>query len=131
MAQADSQSNTPRNALQVVADNRPGVPATVDQIAAIEFKSIKPLLCLTDEQRRAKINKELGEIYSFLAVAFAICEDDKAELVSKIAQDPELWGNALLGFRGCVANLDLYKTLILAAESRVAVALAVVETEAA
>jgi len=102
-------------------------PATVAQIAAMEFEAVKEFRGLTRVRRLKKLHGIADDVRAMAVLASEILGLDKAELVEKINDKHETWGPFLMQLAYAKDNAKLLMDILAAAEARMAVALAVVE----
>jgi hypothetical protein len=101
-------------------------PATVAQIAAMEFEGVKPL-SLSKEKRLAQIRDLVQKVYWVTEIAGEICRLDKAELIEIVRENYDIHGPKLMMLAQAADAAKDIREVIQSAECRLAVALAVIE----
>jgi hypothetical protein len=102
-------------------------PATIEQIAAIEFMAIPELARMSKAQRKDNAKAMASRVWNAAAVAAEFVSLDKVELVKRVAEKPDYYGPMLMEFAYAADDARALLEVIQACETRLAVALAVVE----
>ena len=104
-----------------------GPPATQTEIAAIEFTPLNA--GTTKAERTEACRKASHAIHEALIFSVEIGVLDKDDLVQKVRNEYEAFGSALLFFIKVLDDVRAVQEMIMAAETRLAVALAIVEPD--
>jgi hypothetical protein len=102
-------------------------PATIEQMAALEFVAVKRLACMSKEQRTQKISNMATYAYQMVTIAMEFCIRDKADLVQLLREEYDTFGPALMSLAEAREDARALLDVISMGEARLAVALAVVE----
>jgi hypothetical protein len=113
-------------------------PATIAEIAEIEFGSIRAFRDLSQVKRIGRIHKIVDRVRGNAVLSVELVAMDKADLVAKVAEKLDDWGPWLMELKhnvqgisgigsGSGDDVNTLREIISAAEHRLAVALAVVE----
>jgi hypothetical protein len=102
-------------------------PATIAEIAEVEFGAIRELGRLSQVKRIKRIHEIVDHVRAGAVIGVEIATMDKAELVAKVAEKLDLWGPSLMELAHAHELANTLREIISAAEHRLAVALAVVE----
>ncbi len=107
--------------------NRKEKPATIAQIAAMEFAAMKEYRGLTKVERLKKIHGVTDDVRALAVLSCDILAMDKSELIKKVSDKYEQFGPFLMQLAYAKDNARALLELIGTAEVRLAVALANVE----
>jgi len=108
-----------------------GPPATSAQIAAFEFKSIRQFQGMTKEKRLKLAHENADILRAMAVVAIEIVALDKSELIAKVRENYDKFGPFLMELAHARDHAQAFMEFIGSAETRLAVALAVVEGDEA
>jgi hypothetical protein len=104
-----------------------GEPATVAEIAALQFDGVKELAQLSEKQRDKNLTGLIQSVYAAAQIAGAIVTHDKAKLIEVVSEQYDTFGPALMELADARANAQATLEIIRSGEARLAVALAVIE----
>ena len=113
--------------LELVANNAKRKPVTIARLASIEFPAIRELRGMTKVRRLKKLHSIADDVRAMAVIASEIVAMDKAELVANVDDKHEHFGPFFMQLARAGACARLLADLIVSAEVRLAVALAVVE----
>jgi hypothetical protein len=102
--------------------------ATIEQMAAVEFLPIKLDSSLTKSQKIERLNQRMDYARDWAGLATEIIELSKDELVAKVRAHYDVFGPMLMSMYEAAEAVDV-TSIFRAAETRLAIALAVVESE--
>ncbi|MDB5599355.1 MAG: hypothetical protein JWN71_1399 [Xanthobacteraceae bacterium] len=108
---------------------RKGSPATVDQIAAMDFAAVKEYRGLTKVERLKKLHRAADYVRALAVIASEIVAMEKPELVAKVDDKYEQFGPFLMELAHAKDTARELMEMIGAAEIRLAIALANVEAD--
>jgi hypothetical protein len=104
-----------------------GKPATVAEIAALQFDGVKEIAQLSERQRSKNLTGLIQSVYAAAQIAGAIVTHDKAKLIEVVREEYDTFGPALMDLADAGANAQAILEVIRSGETRLAVALAVIE----
>jgi hypothetical protein len=107
----------------------PGKPASVTEIAALEFAAVKEFRGLTKVERLKKVHGFADNVRALAVLSVEIVAKDKTELIAVVTAKYEEFGPFLMQLANARDNASLLMDLIASAETRMAVALANIEGE--
>ena len=102
-------------------------PATIGQIASVEFQGLKDLFKIPKSERLQNINTLIEQIRPMAILAVELLEFDKLDLIAKVLSDPDRWAPFLTGLADAVDAQEALKDILSAAEARMVIALANIE----
>ena len=98
-------------------------PATVAQMAAVEFKSVTRLLGMPQVEREKVVRNIVKTVYQAARIALEIVTKDRGDLVSVVVENYSTLRPLLLDFARAGDDAQVLLELIRSAESRMAVAM--------
>jgi hypothetical protein len=104
-----------------------GKPATIAEMAQVEFRALKALRGLSRQDITAKFSGLTGFLGPMAVAAGEIVALEKAELITRVAEHYDVLGPLLMQLAEATSDAKLLVDVIQAAECRLAVALANVE----
>jgi len=104
-----------------------GPPATVEQIAALEFKAVSRLAAMPERKRMENMQALAQHVYNAAVIAMDIVTHDKDALVKMVAEKHDEIGPWLMGLADAAGDARALRDIITSGETRLAVALAIVE----
>ena len=114
-------------ALRVVAKDK---PATVQELAQLEFRALKYFRGLSQKQRIEKTHRVVDAIRPMAVLASGIVAMEKSELIARVEAKHDRFGEMLPQLTQAKDDANAISEVIAAAETRLAVALADVERDA-
>ena len=115
--------------LKIINGKDEGPPATIEQLAAMEFKGVKKLAQMPKEERTSNIRSLAMSVYQAAAVAGELYIRDKAEVVEMVREKYDTYDPALMELSDAGKDAEALLDIIRTGETRLAVALAIVEGE--
>lgn len=104
-----------------------GEPATVAEIAQVEFRALKALRGLSRQDINAKFRDLIGFLGPMTIAAAEIVAMEKPELIARVDEHYDVFGPLLMQLAEATNAAKLVVDIVHAAECRLAVALANVE----
>jgi hypothetical protein len=99
-------------------------PATIGQIASVEFQGLKDFFKMPKDERLQNINMLIEQIRPMAILAVEVLAFDKLDLIAKVSSDPDRWAPFLTGLADAVDAQEALKDIVSAAEARMVIALA-------
>jgi hypothetical protein len=115
--------------LTVVSDVGNQRAATVAGIAAMEFDGVKGFARMPQEKRNANVRGLATRAYHAALVASELCARDKADVIRLVREKYDTFGPALMELAEAAGDTAALLEVIRSGESRLMVALAVIEGE--
>ncbi len=119
-------TTTPQTNLKVV-DGAPEPKMTVGELAAFEFKGVREFKGLSEKQRKRRAWIKADHIYRMAQLALTIVAMEKEELVTCVRKNYDTMAPALADFTQAGICAETIREIIISAEMRLAVALAVID----
>lgn len=113
--------------LRVIENNE--VPATSDQIAALEFTSVRRLAALSEKQRLESLHALSDDVRAMAILGMNMLVRDKRDVIDLVSAKYDTFGPMLMMLAETRERGQALLDVIGAAEARLAVALAVVEAK--
>jgi hypothetical protein len=98
-------------------------PATVAQMAAVEFKSVTRLVGMPQVEREKAVRNIVKTVYQAAQIALEIVTKDRGDLVSVVVENYSTLRPLLMDFARAGDDAQVLLELIRSAESRMAVAM--------
>jgi hypothetical protein len=102
-------------------------PVTIDEIASVDFKSVKTYFTIPEDQRLHNADVLIDQIRPMAILAVELFAFDKLELIAKVSSAPDLWGFCLTALGETTDALKALQDIVGAAEARMTIALANIE----
>jgi hypothetical protein len=113
----------------VIKGGKANKPATAEKIAVMEFGPIARIARLPKAKRQKNTDNLVASVRGFSLLAVELVAYDKARLVERVAKDYDTFGPLLMGLAHAADDAKALLQLLQAAEVRLAVAIAVVESD--
>jgi hypothetical protein len=111
-----------------VINGRTNEPAaTVEQIAAFEFKAVTKIAKMSKQKRIENLRALADSVYKMSVIAAGLVTHDKDALVKLVAEKHDIFGPWLMEMNKAADQAQALVDIIKSGEIRLAVALAIVE----
>jgi hypothetical protein len=104
-----------------------GPTATIEQIAAMEFKGASRLARMSRAERVENLHAMSSRVYQAATIACELYTRDKEDVIKLVAESFDKFGPALMELADAANDARALLDVISSGEARLAVALAVVE----
>ena len=104
-----------------------GKPATASEIAQLEFRALKTVRGLSQQERTEKFHNIISFLRPMAITAAEIIGTEKTELITRVGEHYDVFGPLLMQLANATNEAKVLADMIHAAECRLAVALANVE----
>jgi hypothetical protein len=115
------------NLKSIEGDKEDGPAATVEQLAALEFKGVRELARMPEKEQEQHVRDQCNDVYKMGIVALGILAQNKKSLVKMVSEHHDTVGPWLMGLHHAATDIKRFAEAIQSAEIRMAVALAIVE----
>jgi hypothetical protein len=113
--------------LKVINSGTDEPPATIEQMAAIEFKAASRLARMSKTKRTENLHAISMRVLQAACIACEFYARDKEEAIKMVAERYDIFGPALMELAKAADEARTLLEVIRTGEARLAVALAVVE----
>jgi hypothetical protein len=104
-----------------------GDPATIGEMASVEFQGLKNSFTMRQDERLRNIDALIDDLRPMAILAVELLAFDKEELIDKVSGDYDRWGSFLIALAEASDTLKALQDIVSTAEARMSIALANVE----
>jgi hypothetical protein len=115
--------------LKCIEGGSGGPLATVEQLAAIEFKAVPQFAAMSKKDRAAKLRAMANRVYHAAQIALEVNATDKDENIRLARENYDSFKGSLDDFELAVEGAQAMLDLIKSAECKIIVALAALDCE--